>query len=203
MQSKLSATLYIRLHSISDPYLYNIKIKRIPNLSIIVCEPLYIINDRIVDWNKSNVQTEDIEDINILKPHIARAKYGNKAKYGAVILKLKETIDPEKDKDIIYIDEYETIVIASGYESFLTTQRPKEFYSESYLKAKNIQMVSEWNYRCNNPLLYNPSIYEATIDYSSNIDYGLDVEYELYMFFRFMEKENKMSLIGDRALAKQ
>lgn len=102
---------------------------------------------------------------------------------------------------IIPEDKYETIVIAPGYESFSTTQKSKEFYTESYLKTKNVFMVNEWNYRYSNPSRYNPNIYEASIDYDPNTDYGLDVEYELYMFFRFMEKQNKMSLIGDRATA--
>ena len=191
----LSVTPAIKLKPAN---LYNIKMERIPNLSIIVREPLWIINDQFVDWYRSNIQSEDVELVDILKSNKAILKYGNKAKYGAIVLKFKETVDPEKYKDIVYIDEYETIVFAPGYETFLASQKPKDFYSESYLKAKNILMVNEWNYRCNNPSIYNPKIYEASIDYSANTDYGLDVEYELYMFFRFMEKENKMSLIGDK-----
>lgn len=64
-------------------------------------------------------------------------------------------------------------------------------------------MVTEWNYRHSNPGRYNPHIYEAAIDYDSKTDYGIDVEYTLYMFFRFMEKENNMSLIGDRQITER
>ncbi len=57
-------------------------------------------------------------------------------------------------------DKYETIVFAPpGYETFLATQKSKDFYSKSYLKTKNLLMVSEWNYRCNNPSIYNPPEY--------------------------------------------
>lgn len=94
-------------------------------------------------------------------------------------------------------EEYEVIVFDPGFESFLATQKSKDFYSEWTLKAKNTLMVNEWNSRHLNPMKYNPNIYEVSIDYDSKIEYGLDVEYQLYMFFRFMEKEHKMSLIGD------
>ena len=89
---------------------------------------------------------------------------------------------------------YEAIVIEPGYESFLVTQRPKDFYTESSLKAKNVFLVSEWNYRCENPMLYSPMIYEAKIDYHPQNDYGLDVEYSLYMFFKYMDKKYKLGL---------
>lgn len=98
-------------------------------------------------------------------------------------------------------EEYDVIVFDAGYESFLATQKSKDFYTESFLKAKNMLMVNEWNYRYRLPRQYNPNIYEVSIDYDTNTDYGLDVEYKIYMFFRFMEKEHNMSLIGDRLTA--
>lgn len=92
-------------------------------------------------------------------------------------------------------EEYEAIVFAPGFETFLATQQPKEFYSEATLKAKNAPMVAEWNYRYRQPLRYDPNIYEEEIIYDSNTEYGLEVEYTLYMFFKFMEKQHKMSLM--------
>lgn len=100
-------------------------------------------------------------------------------------------------------EEYETIVFAPGFDSFLTMQPSKSYFTESWLKAKNAQMVTEWNYRYGSPSYYNPHIYEEAIDYDSKINYGLDVEYTLYMFFRFMEKENNMSLIHDRQISER
>ncbi|MBD8389575.1 DUF6146 family protein [Dysgonomonas sp. BGC7] len=93
------------------------------------------------------------------------------------------------------IEEYEAIVFDTGFETFLATQKSSSYYSETYLKGKNRAMVTEWNIRHSLPSLYNPDIYEVNIDYNPTIDYGLDVEYTLYMFFCFMEKQNKISLI--------
>lgn len=90
---------------------------------------------------------------------------------------------------------YEAIVFDPGFDLFLTTQPSKSFYSEPFLKTKNTLMVAEWNYRVNNPMRYRRDIYEIKIDYDPNIEYGIDVEYTLYMFFRFMEKENHISLL--------
>lgn len=105
--------------------------------------------------------------------------------------------DLQHNKVILIVTkpEYEAIVFDPGFDSFLATQPSKEFYSEANLKSKNALMVAEWNYRYSQPLRYDPQIYEVKIDYESDIDYGLDVEYKLYMFFKFMEKQNKMSLI--------
>lgn len=89
---------------------------------------------------------------------------------------------------------YEATVLDAGFEAFLATQHPIQFYSESTLKSKNTQMVSEWNSRHLQPTRYNSDIYEVNIDYDPFIDYGLDVEYTLYMFFKFMEKEHKIKL---------
>lgn len=94
----------------------------------------------------------------------------------------------------VYKTEYEATVFDAGFQLFLTTQHPKQFYSESILKSKNTLMVTEWNLRHNQPMRYNPAIYEVNIDYDPTIDYGLDVEYTLYMFFKFMEKEHNIKL---------
>lgn len=110
------------------------------------------------------------------------------------ISKRKE-ISISKDSVANEDEEYEAIVIAPGFDTFLATQQSKEFYSEATLKAKNAPMVAEWNYRYRQPLRYDPNIYEEEIIYDSNTEYGLEVEYTLYMFFKFMEKQHKMSLM--------
>lgn len=92
--------------------------------------------------------------------------------------------------------EYKIKVLDPGYETFLLTQKLKEFYSVSSLKVKNAMMVSEWNYRYSQPLHYNPDIYEVKIDYEANRYYGLEFEYRLYMFFKFMEKEYQVTLLS-------
>lgn len=127
----------------------------------------------------SSLSPHEIESINFIKD----------SKYENIFGDVKGTI-------VITTKKYETIVIAPGFESFLATQQPKGFYSESSLKTTNALMVSEWNIRQKQPLVYDPKIYEEQIDYDPKTDYGLDVEYILYMFFRFMEKEHKMSLLA-------
>jgi len=152
-----------------------------PNYEEII--PVFVIDGIVMDENYDiNTLSADIESFSILKDEPA----GLDSKNPTILITTKKK------------KEYETIVIAPGYESFLATQKSKQFYSETYLKTKNILMVNEWNYRCSNPRQYNPSIYEASIDYDAKTEYGIDVEYELYMFFRFMEKQNRMSLTGDR-----
>lgn len=95
--------------------------------------------------------------------------------------------------------QYEATVLDGGFDSFLATQKSKDFYSINMLKARNTYLVSEWNYRCGQPTLYDPKVYEQKIDYEAHIDYGLDVEYTLYMFFKFMaEKEGVV--IGNLAV---
>lgn len=146
--------------------------------------PLFVVNGVITDYasfNFRDIKDEDIKSISFLKDSVAVAKYGEAGKYGVMLLNFKE-------------EEYEATVLDPGFDVFLATQQSKEFYSEANLKSKNTLMVAEWNYRYNQPLRYNPQIYEVKIDYESHTDYGLEVEYKLYMFFKFMEKQHKMSL---------
>ena len=158
---------------------------------VYVAHPLITVDGIEMEesFDITQIPIADIHEFKIYKDEQATTLFGTRATKGVIWISTTPPI------------EYETIVFAPGYESFLATQKSKDFYSESYLKTKNMQMVVEWNYRYRNPSIYNPKIYEASIDYDSKIDYGLDVEYELYMFFRFMEKENRMSLINDRAVA--
>jgi len=91
--------------------------------------------------------------------------------------------------------EYEIIIIDPGFTSFLNTQdRPKEYYSESYLKNKNRVYVNVWNSRVRNPQRYDSRIYENVIDYQTNVDYGLDVNYKLFWYFKFAEQKYRMKL---------
>mgnify|MGYP005983183247 CR=1 FL=1 len=88
--------------------------------------------------------------------------------------------------------EWEIVVLDPQYTSFLTTQQPKEYFSEQMLKTKNIFYVAEWNSRNAQPFAYDPSVYEMKIEYDPDENYGLEFEYRLYMFFRFVEKKYKV-----------
>ncbi len=147
--------------------------------------PLLIIDGEPASLSiYENLDIHKIEKINILKGKGA-ALYGIYGEQNGVI---EITMKPKEE-------EYEAIVFDAGFETFLATQKSSSYYSETYLKGKNRAMVTEWNIRHSLPSLYNPDIYEVNIDYNPTIDYGLDVEYTLYMFFCFMEKQNKISLI--------
>ena len=90
--------------------------------------------------------------------------------------------------------EYEIIIIDIGFNSYLATAKPMNFYSQSTLEAKNRVYVTEWNIRASNPLRYNSNIYENVVDYQPNIDYGMEVNYKLYQYFQFAQKKYKMRL---------
>jgi hypothetical protein len=104
-----------------------------------------------------------------------------------------------KEEPVVIANEalqYEIIIIDPGFTLFLNTvARPKEYYSESYLKIKNRVYVNVWNSRARNPQRYNSNIYENIIDYQPNLDYGLDVNYKLYWYFKFAENKYKMKLL--------
>lgn len=89
--------------------------------------------------------------------------------------------------------EYELLIFEIGYETYLITQLPMEFYSESYYKNWNIRYVIEYNQR----YLSGPQkeLYENEINYDPMINYGLEVEYKLYHYFRYFEKKYGVTLI--------
>ncbi|GAK91641.1 DUF6146 family protein [Nonlabens ulvanivorans] len=84
--------------------------------------------------------------------------------------------------------EYEIIIIEPGFNSWLVTQPPRGFYSQSTLELRNNFSVREYNLRVNNPINYNPDLYVWRIDYDRNVDYGYEVNYLLYNYFLFFEK---------------
>lgn len=88
--------------------------------------------------------------------------------------------------------EYEIIIFDIGFEYYLNAiAKPDWYYSQEYLEAKNRFYVTEWNIRAQNPLQYNPNIYENTIEYNFNINYGLEVNYKLFNYFKFVEYKYK------------
>lgn len=103
--------------------------------------------------------------------------------------------DREKIKaDTLKVDslEYELVVLDPGFESWLATKPPKEFYSKEYYELNNRMFVSEWNYRYLTSR--NIDLYESYIDYNPDIDYGLDLNYKLYYYFKYFEETNKVKL---------
>ena len=148
-------------------------IAKSPNSSL---DPLYVIDGIPVFDGEVKITGDEIEDLYILRDPSEKG-LSCRQRSAVIVIRTKK-------------EEHKIIVLDPGFESFLATQKSKDFYSIQSLKNKNIHLVSEWNIRCSDPLRYDPKIYETKIDYESSIDYGLDVEYTLYMFFKFMEKEN-------------
>ena len=100
--------------------------------------------------------------------------------------------DPSTEKELNFEEneegEYDIIVFDPQYDVFLKTRAfPKEYYSENYYKNRNQFLVTEWNLRHNQPMRYNPDLYEVSINYNPTIDYGLEFEYKLFNFFMFIE----------------
>ena len=91
--------------------------------------------------------------------------------------------------------EYEIIIIENGFDSWLVTQKPMEYYSLPVLENKNYRYVIEWNNRVRQPDRYNPNLYQQTIDYDPNIHYGKEVNYKLYMYFKFFEQKYHQRLL--------
>ena len=89
--------------------------------------------------------------------------------------------------------EYEILIIDPGFSYFLNSRaRPEGYYSQAYLENKNRILVSEYNQRVRQPLIYDPQLYEMEINYEPHIDYGYDVNYKLYNYFvYFSQKYNQ------------
>ncbi len=105
-----------------------------------------------------------------------------------------------KESDTIKIAneelEYEVIIIEPGFNSWLaSTARPRGYYSENYLEARNKLFVQEWNSRVMQPQLYNPSLYEIQINYDRYIHYGYEVNYLIYNYFIFFQLNYKQQLV--------
>ena len=85
--------------------------------------------------------------------------------------------------------EYEVIIIEAGFDSWMYRRaRPRSYYSQSFLEARNIQYVTEWNRRVVSSN-FNRNLYQMQINYEHGIDYGFEVNYILYHYFVFFEEK--------------
>lgn len=109
--------------------------------------------------------------------------------------------NPKLESDIIRIAnddiEYEVIIIDPGFTSWFNSYaRPRGYYTESFLKARNTFWVSEWNRRVLQPMQYSPNLYEMQINYDSFTDYGYEVNYMIYNYLVYFQLVNKQQLGG-------
>lgn len=92
--------------------------------------------------------------------------------------------------------EYEIIIFDPGFNAWLMSNaRPRGYYSQSYLEARNRVWVLEWNLRANLPLQHR-NLYEMRIDYDSNTNYGYEVNYLLFNYLVYFQQKNNVKLGG-------
>ncbi|MBG6129339.1 hypothetical protein IWQ47_001358 [Aquimarina sp. EL_43] len=94
--------------------------------------------------------------------------------------------------------EYEIIIIEPGFNSWLITQRPRGFYSETFLETRNRIYVTEYNQRVMQPQRFDPNLYLQQINYDPVIHYGYEVNYLLYNYFLYFEQQYRQRFIVTR-----
>ena len=109
--------------------------------------------------------------------------------------------EPKLESDTIRIAneeiEYEVLIIDGGFTSWFNSRaRPRSFYTQSFLEARNRIWVLEWNRRAYLPTVYNSNLYEMPINYDSTIDYGFEVNYMIYNYLTYFQLTNKQQLGG-------
>jgi len=93
--------------------------------------------------------------------------------------------------------EYEIIIIDIGFNSWLVSNaQPRQFYTQSYLEARNRFWTIEWNNRAMMPGRFNPNLYEMQIDYQPGIDYGYEVNYMLFNYLTYFQIVNRQRFGG-------
>ncbi len=90
--------------------------------------------------------------------------------------------------------EYKIIILEVGFNAWLTTQRPRGFFSQQYLENRNVFYVNEYNNRVNEPSRFSRDLYPFIIDYLPRVDYGYEVNYLLYHYFLFFEEKYNQNL---------
>ena len=96
--------------------------------------------------------------------------------------------------------DYEIIILDLGFNNWLATQPPRGYYTENFMRNKNIQFVAEFNYRVQNYQQYDPNLYLYPINYEFNKEYGYEVNYMLYNYFLFFQKKYNQILTGGRRI---
>lgn len=103
----------------------------------------------------------------------------------------KTEIKPQKNDD----GEWELQVYDSQFDYFLNAvAKPISQYSESYLKNKNIFLVTEWNSYYYSGKYRN--IIESSVDYDPRENYGIKFEYKLYQVFVYVQWKYGLKMNG-------
>ena len=91
--------------------------------------------------------------------------------------------------------EWDINVFDTQYDYFLTAiAQPINQYSESYLKSRNMTLVSEWNSYFSSGKYRN--VIESSISYDPKENYGLKFEYKLYQVFAYVNWKYGLRMNG-------
>lgn len=105
--------------------------------------------------------------------------------------KEESVMKPEKNDD----GEWDLIVIDTQFDYFMNAvAKPISQYSESYLKNRNMILVTEWNSYFTSGRYRN--IIESSIDYDPRENYGIKFEYKLYQVFAYVNWKYKLRMNG-------
>jgi hypothetical protein len=94
--------------------------------------------------------------------------------------------------------EYEIIIIEPGFNAWLVTQRPRGYYTQTFLENRNRLFVTEYNRRVQNFQQFDRNLYQMEINYEFQIDYGYEVNYLLYNYFLYFQERFNQNFIGGR-----
>lgn len=87
--------------------------------------------------------------------------------------------------------EYEVIIIDPGFNGWAASYaRPRNYYSQSYLEARNQDWVIGWN----NFFYRGSDLFLMPIDYDRRIDYGYEVNYLLFNYLTYYQLKNNIRL---------
>lgn len=102
-----------------------------------------------------------------------------------------QEIAPQKNDD----GEWDLTVLDAQYDYFLSAvAKPIDMYSETFLKARNAQLVSEWNNSFYSGRYRN--IIESSIQYDLDENYGKNFEYKLYQVFVYVNWKYGLRMNG-------
>lgn len=92
--------------------------------------------------------------------------------------------------------EFEILIFDPEFNSwFNMNAKPKSFFTQRYLEARNIPWVAEWNSRVAQPARYGNN-YDFPINYYHGTDYGMEVNYMLYYYLTYFQLKYNQRLGG-------
>lgn len=111
---------------------------------------------------------------------------------------IKEEVTLTQNDTLRIVNEeldYEIVIIEPGFHPWLQSiARQRGYYSQQFLESRNRILVTEYNIRVNQPLRFDPNLYQIRIDYNNFTDYGYEVNYLLYNYFIYFQLEFNQKL---------